>query len=1074
MSHKNDEIHIQPVGFVMIRTPLLPIDNAERLFVPNTNSDTSSTIALMIADPVIQEALAVGSPDLFHAIKYLQRDPTSRKARQAQANLLRYLIRMATRSTPFGLFAGVSTGRIGKAMDLQICQPKKFQKRARPDMQWLLYEVHQLEQRPEVRQYLRFFTNPATYVQSERLYILPTNTYGQEEKEDTISIRLTAVVKFVLDLAQNGCTLQYLEQQISSRWPSATEEQVSGIIDNLREKGVIQSDLRPPLTWKDLTPLDYVLEKIRHIPEIDDVREGLLSVLEQARRYSLKALGEGSEAFQQLCDITRASGSNARSTVQVDMRTEFAKFEFSSLVAKEAARAAEILLRLSTYGPRLRHLNAYRQEFYERYGEGRTVPILELLDEDIGLGPPLTYLMPKRQRSGSHVEVPSYPHRDRVLLALALEATRDGRLEVPLSNLMLRSLEVNESWEDTIPDSSEVYVSVSATSQDEINNGNFSLILGSRTGTLLAGRSFGRFCDLLAKDVLDDLALLAQTEEEIYPGTLFAELVYLPGNGHSANVAIRPALRSYEIAFTVAPGVHRDKVISVQDLLVGVRDNRFYIWSKSHNKEVVIRDLHLLNYNNAPNICRFLAEASCEGVTPLSAFDWGAAARLPFLPRLRVGRIILCAAQWKVPRGLIGRDIEHTNKIEKFSAAFRSWREEWNIPRFVFLTQADNKLLLDLDNPMCVQDLADEYKQDSENHPELILQEVLPDLTNHWAQGADGRYATEFVVPLQRVKPAKAPSVSMRTNFGSIPLVDRVHLPGSVWLFVKLYSGVNKHDDLLTGPIAELTEYLQANRLTESWFFIRYADPDPHIRLRIKGSSSTLISEVLPGLFDWARSLVERGFIWKVMLDTYDPEIERYGGLSGLDLAQNIFAADSVLAVNVLALKHDVMNEMSATDLGILTVNKLLVGLDLTVSERLELCSEMKTAWAGNLGASLSQLHRVFHNYYKTTQRIICDNMWLMNQLGGNQLGALLDNYGTALGPLGRELRTLVSQKTLQTSATSYLASCVHMHLNRLFGVNRQLEFEIVYYLQRTLASLEHRTSAGIIPSKLLSTESSQ
>ncbi len=47
-------------------------------------------------------------------------------------------------------------------------------------------------------------------------------------------------------------------------------------------------------------------------------------------------------------------------------------------------------------------------------------------------------------------------------------------------------------------------------------------------------------------------------------------------------------------------------------------------------------------------------------------------------------------------------------------------------------------------------------------------------------------------------------------------------------------------NELLTGPVAELCEEALATGEAASWFFIRYADPDPHLRLRFRGDPDRL------------------------------------------------------------------------------------------------------------------------------------------------------------------------------------------------------------------------------------------
>ena len=61
------------------------------------------------------------------------------------------------------------------------------------------------------------------------------------------------------------------------------------------------------------------------------------------------------------------------------------------LVAAEAARAAELLIRLSPSPRGLSSLAAYRNAFLTRYGQEREVPLLELLDGDRGLGSPASH-----------------------------------------------------------------------------------------------------------------------------------------------------------------------------------------------------------------------------------------------------------------------------------------------------------------------------------------------------------------------------------------------------------------------------------------------------------------------------------------------------------------------------------------------------------------------------------------------------------------------------------------------------------------------------------------------------------
>ena len=88
----------------------------------------------------------------------------------------------------------------------------------------------------------------------------------------------------------------------------------------------------------------------------------------------------------------------------------------------------------------------------------------------------------------------------------------------------------------------------------------------------------------------------------------------------------------------------------------------------------------------------------------------------------------------------------------------------------------------------------------------------------------------------------------------------------------------------------------------DNWFFVRYADPDRHLRIRMHGRQSTLQSVVSPQLNSWARHLVERDLCQRFCLDTYEPEVERYGGVAGVELSERIFGADSRAVTELLDL----------------------------------------------------------------------------------------------------------------------------------------------------------------------------
>jgi lantibiotic biosynthesis protein len=179
------------------------------------------------------------------------------------------------------------------------------------------------------------------------------------------------------------------------------------------------------------------------------------------------------------------------------------------------ARAVELLYRIT---PPSSALDEYRDRFLERYGREREVPVLELLHPERGLGP---------------VEAASPPpveRRTRALADLVTRAARERRLEVELDDRDIEELDGGQPWEEA-PASVEVLATVAARSADDLDRGLFRVLLSFGQTYPAAGRSLGRFADLLGDDGIAALRRSAAAEARVLPGRLWAELVYAPRGG---------------------------------------------------------------------------------------------------------------------------------------------------------------------------------------------------------------------------------------------------------------------------------------------------------------------------------------------------------------------------------------------------------------------------------------------------------------------------------------------------------------------------------------------------------------
>ena len=391
---------------------------------------------------------------------------------------------------------------------------------------------------------------------------------------------------------------------------------------------------------------------------------------------------------------------------------------------------------------------------------------------------------------------------------LAITALRQQLLVVELDEEKVTQL---ESWEPaalTAPQSLDLSIFAVSESAADLVAGRFQIVVGPNLGAMAAGRNLGRFADLLGEQAPFAMEEVGSAESAQHPDCLWTELAYLPPRFRSANVAVRPHARAYEITIGTSPGRPPDHVIPLNELVVGTRHGRFYVRWPARCAEVIACAGHMLNNIQAPDVCRFLEDVRRDGRAQFSSFDWGAAAALPVLPRIQSGRIVLSLARWRLDAGA-GANLQ-LNSSAGFFSSFSRWRADRLVPRYVYLSFGDNRLLLDLDDPAQADQLRSELRRLGEN-AQLLLEEALPGPQHAWVGGPDGRFITELMVPLvlRSVRGDSKTATSSPRPFPSFTSADRVRLPGSDWLFAKLYCPRAFEDDLLVGPVAELC--LQGN-----------------------------------------------------------------------------------------------------------------------------------------------------------------------------------------------------------------------------------------------------------------------
>ena len=606
-------------------------------------------------------------------------------------------------------------------------------------------------------------------------------------------------------------------------------------------------------------------------------------------------------------------------------------------------------------------LETFKERFVNRY-EGAEVPLVDVLDEELGIGFASSAesggepLLQGLDQPPLRAEPASWHPHHAVLLRLLFEALARGEPEVALQAADLDALAATEPL-DPLPDALEVTARLAAASSEAVDRGEFRVWLQSASGPSGA-RLLGRFCHadpVLHRQVVDHL----RSEEAHRPDAVFAEIVHLP-EGRLGNILSRPVLRAYEIPFLGQSGAACDRHIPVTDLRVSVQAGRVVLRSARLDREVIPRLTTAHNFTlRSLGLYRFLCALQQQGVIPGLAWSWGPLDSAPALPRVVSGRVVLARACWNLTRSEI-KALADADPTHQFAAVQR-WRERRRLPRYVALADSDNELVVDLDNVLSI----DAFVHLVKGRDGARLEELFPPPDEQCVQGPEGRFVHELIVPFVKSAIPTQPGTLLTSSASPTPTLRRQFPPGSEWLYAKLYTGPGIADRLLVDTLRPLVSTAVAGGAADGWFFIRYADPDPHVRLRLHGDPRRLTGELLPRLADSLAPLLEDGRVARWQLDTYVREVERYGGAQGIVLAEQLFCLDSECVLAMLDSTPGDDGLAWRWKLATCGVDLLLDGLGLDLTAKCAWARQQRDAFAhefradGRLKQQLGEKFRV-------------------------------------------------------------------------------------------------------------------
>jgi thiopeptide-type bacteriocin biosynthesis protein len=774
-----------PYGFFLLRSPLLTLKEGMG-FINSKSLQAICSPPMENEDPrleTIRTSLRCSSPEFFERAQ-------KKFDKKTESTLVRYILRMSARATPYGLLAGYSIGKTGSGKCVKF----------KPIEDWVI----------------RFKKSGSEVLQ---------DLFAESIRNDSFSSPHPT-------LSLEKDTLKVMRRYLNEDFTTKEIKELK-----LKLNPVAKRQLTPLLNKNKIkvTKDKFLLELKRNkilVPQIS-YQEYLPGNWQNIKFHAIK----------------NHLGSLKNANIILNKTTEICELDQQTFA--QVGKAAELLHRINSRKIFVEQKNQYIGRFcktMETKFPSMELSLIEALDPNQGV-----------LDSGSTANYGNEPLntdfselieflKDKIL-------TSSKRMEE--WNLSAMDIEKIEAFDKNgTYRSAKLPSSVSAMVEIQ-PDGNIHLksLMG-----LPGHQYFSRFAG--ADDELwQHTQYIQNWNQKQNENVIFAEIIDWPETTNVATFNSRKILTNYIIPLE---HLHQnwplEKQILLKDLVVSVQYGRVRIRCKRLNVEIIplLSTAYIYPLDKNP-FFKFLAAVATQDNFNHLGWKWGNLRSLPYLPRVKYGNVILSTRQWRLSKEII---TELTTAKDKLKT-FREVSEDLNLPETFFAVfSTDQRLFINSGNNLMLATFLEALGANNSLAFDYI-EEIL------------GTENYEYLIPFKNTQRQPQDSFQ-KLELDSKKVSPILHI-GDECAYFKMYTNTVFMDELLATDVQKFVRKVSKKYQIKYWFFIKYADPSPHLRIRIFLRSKDDWSELIKDINQFERSLFASKKIWNFQIETYRRDVEKDG-----------------------------------------------------------------------------------------------------------------------------------------------------------------------------------------------------
>ncbi|AXT51317.1 hypothetical protein D1818_10920 [Aquimarina sp. BL5] len=268
--------------------------------------------------------------------------------------------------------------------------------------------------------------------------------------------------------------------------------------------------------------------------------------------------------------------------------------------------------------------------------------------------------------------------------------------------------------------------------------------------------------------------------------------------------------------------------------------------------------------------------------------------------------------------------------------------------------------------------------------------------------------------------------------------IQRKFLINDGWLHFKIYCGVRIQDQVLKEIIDPLTKKLLTEDVIEKWYFTRYSDPYESIRLKLKLFKKEYHSKAFNLVMDSLERHTNYDTIWKVKLDSYERETEKYSQ-NDIHLVESFFYYDSTEVIRLLKYNDNDYDLFFST---LKYINYILNNFEFDIRDKLMFVKKNNKIFKRELNADKRTNKSLSLKYRKLRPKI---ESLLLTSDQEVFLNEDLNNHRFKAQQIIEKLVVKDKNNDLKVEKSKLLINFIHMSINRIFR-SKQKFYELVIY----------------------------